>query len=67
MCDLETIDNHKTSGRGGLDTARVAEVERVLDDVKPLFSAHFKGAPVVESILAACAEVRPENAHTQNL
>ena len=66
MCDLETIESDKTAEEGRLDLARMAGVEKALDDVKSLFSGHFNEAEAAESILVACAELRSDDAHTEN-
>ena len=66
MCDLETIESGKTAKGGDLDSARMAEVEKALDDAKPLFGGHFNEAEAVESALVACAELWSDDAHTQN-
>ena len=66
MCDLETIESDTTAEEGHLDLARIAGVEKALEDVKSLFGGHFNEAEAVEPILVACAELRSDDAHTQN-
>ena len=60
------VDNHKTSGGGYLDPARMAEIEKALDDVKPRFGGHLNEDSAVELVLAAVAEVISERAQTRN-